>query len=174
MKLAEELEMGLSLFQLSSADTSAFTQGARFVVSSTQSKVLILMLFSSEGVDIFSIEAGEFEELPNKRLLPSKSHSLCQGLPFLPDLHTEVARWTGLSLPYSLVLWSQTTIMGLNEHGYGAIPRVEEMFASHLYPEDALCLKAQMLPTKPCKTTSNLLGKAYVVALYRHLPGIPG
>lgn len=64
--------------------------------------------------------------------------------------------------------------MGLNEHGYGAIPRVEEMFASHLYPEDALCLKAQMLPTKPCKTTSNLLGKAYVVAYYRHLPGIPG
>lgn len=64
MELAEELEMGLSLFQLSPAGSSAFTQEARFVFSSTQSEGLMLMLSSSEGVDIVSIEAGEFEELP--------------------------------------------------------------------------------------------------------------
>lgn len=45
-------------------------------------------------------------------------------------------------------------IVGLNEHAYGAMPRVEEMLVSYLSPEAALS------PTKPCRMTSNLVGKA--------------
>lgn len=44
------------------------------------------------------------------------------------------------------------------------MPRVEESFASHLSPDVASSLRAPALPTKPCRVTSALVGKAYMAA----------
>ncbi|CAM4674709.1 unnamed protein product [Leuciscus chuanchicus] len=54
--------------------------------------------------------------------------------------------------------------MGAKEEGYGMMPRVEESFASHLSPDIASSLWAPALPTKPCRTTLALVGKAYMAA----------
>ncbi len=55
-------------------------------------------------------------------------------------------------------------MLGLNEYGYGKIPRVEDTLAGHLYPGSAFSLKAPVLPTKPLWTSSALVGKAYTAA----------
>ncbi|XP_067245130.1 uncharacterized protein, partial [Chanodichthys erythropterus] len=44
------------------------------------------------------------------------------------------------------------------------MPRVEETLAGYLSPESASSLKTPTLPTKPLKTTSGLVGKAYAAA----------
>ncbi len=55
-------------------------------------------------------------------------------------------------------------MLGLNECGYGKIPRVEDTLASYLSPDGASSLKAPVLPTKPLRTSSALVGKAYTAA----------
>lgn len=52
--------------------------------------------------------------------------------------------------------------MALGE--YGALPRFEEMLASYLSPMVTTSLKKPTLPSRPCKVTSNLMGKAYEAA----------
>ncbi|XP_077061833.1 uncharacterized protein LOC143714498 [Siphateles boraxobius] len=54
--------------------------------------------------------------------------------------------------------------MGSREKGYGTMPRVEENFATHLSPDAASSLRPPTLPSKPCRTTSALVGKAYMAA----------
>ncbi len=44
------------------------------------------------------------------------------------------------------------------------MPRVEEALASYLSPDVASSLKAPVLPTKPCRVTSSLVGRAYIAA----------
>lgn len=45
------------------------------------------------------------------------------------------------------------------------MPQVEETLMSFLSPESVTLLKKQTtLPTKPCRTTSTLVGKAFQVA----------
>ncbi len=44
------------------------------------------------------------------------------------------------------------------------MPRVEEALASYLSPDVASSLKAPVLPTKPCRVTSSLVGRAYMAA----------
>ncbi len=55
-------------------------------------------------------------------------------------------------------------MLGLNECSYGKIPRVEDTLASYLSPGGASSLKAPVLPTKPLRTSSALVGKAYTAA----------
>lgn len=50
---------------------------------------------------------------------------------------------------------------GLYEHRYVNIPRVEEPQAGYLSRGEPSSLKAAALPSKPCQTTSQLVGKAY-------------
>lgn len=76
--------------------------------------------------------------------MPSKSQPLRQGLLFFSDHLTEVLRsW---NKPFFTRLFSPVDsnhgIMGLNKHGYGAMPRVEGTLASYLSPETASSLKA--------------------------------
>lgn len=47
---------------------------------------------------------------------------------------------------------------------YGALQRFEEMLASCLSPMVIPSLKKPTLPSRPCKVTSNLMGKAYEAA----------
>ncbi|KAI2665230.1 UDP-sugar-dependent glycosyltransferase 52 [Labeo rohita] len=95
---------------------------------------------------------------------PPPSH---RSLPFFPDLHTEVSRSWGK--PYSARLFVPASdyygnVVGTTERGYRAIPRVEQTLASYLSPEASSSLNAPVLPTKPLRTTSVLVGKGHSAA----------
>ncbi len=57
-----------------------------------------------------------------------------------------------------------SSVLGLNEHGYGKMPQAEDTLASYLSPSGASSLKAPVLPTKPLRTTTDLVGKSYTAA----------
>ncbi|ROL45180.1 hypothetical protein DPX16_8309 [Anabarilius grahami] len=103
------------------------------------------------------------QSLLDECFLTSRSQPPHQGLPFFPDLHTEVSRlW---KKPVSYHVFSPQTsnysiIAGLKLYGYEATLRV----ASYLSHKSASSLKALKLPTKPIRTTSALVGKAYSAA----------
>ncbi len=89
-------------------------------------------------------------------------------LPFFSDLHQEISRsWRQ---PFSSRLTNAaaadfTKLVGSVEQGYTAIPVVEDNLASHLSPSLAPCWKSRLLlPSKPCRTTSALIGKSYIAA----------
>ncbi len=89
-------------------------------------------------------------------------------LPFFSDLHHEISRsW---KQPFSSRLTNAaaadfTNLVGSVEQGYTAIPVVEDTLASHLSPSLAPSWKSRPLfPTKPCRTTSALIGKSYIAA----------
>ncbi len=103
----------------------------------------------------------------DERFLHSKSLPLRQSLPFFTDLHTEVSRlWRN---PFSSRLFIPASdyygnVAGLSECGYRAMPRVEQMLAGYLSPGAASSLKAPVLPTKPLRVSSALVGKGYTAA----------
>ncbi len=89
-------------------------------------------------------------------------------LPFFSDLHHKISRsW---KQPFSSCLTNAaaadfTKLVGSMEQGYTAIPVVEDTLASHLSPSSARSWKSRpLLPTKPCRTTSALIGKSYISA----------
>ncbi len=89
-------------------------------------------------------------------------------LPFFSDLHQEISRsW---KQPFSSHLTNAAAtdfpnLVGSVEQGYTAIPVVEDTLASHLSPSLAPSWKSRpLLPTKPCRTTSALIGKSYIAA----------
>ncbi len=89
-------------------------------------------------------------------------------LPFFSDLHLEISRsW---KQPFSSRLTNAaaadfTNLVGSVEQGYTAIPVVEDTLASQLSPSLAPSWKSRRLfPTKPCRTTSALIGKSYIAA----------
>ncbi|KAI2663288.1 Transposon Tf2-6 polyprotein [Labeo rohita] len=83
------------------------------------------------------------------------------------DLHDELARsW---SKPYSSRVFVPSTsiystIVDSQARGYMMMPQVEETLAGYLSPGSSSSLKKPMLPTKPCRLTSSLVGKAYQAA----------
>lgn len=101
------------------------------------------------------------ERYLKKRVQPQR-----RGLPFFPDLHTEVSKsWKKpFSSRISTTASSFSSVIGAREKGYGMMPKVEESLATYLSPEAASSLKPPTLPTKPCRITSNLVGKAYMAA----------
>ncbi len=103
----------------------------------------------------------------DERFLPSRAQPQRRGLPFFPDLHTEV--WRSWEKPVSYRVYSTQTshyssILNKNEHGNGEMPKVEETLASYLSPESSSSIKSPTLPTKPVRITSALVGKAYSAA----------
>lgn len=56
------------------------------------------------------------------------------------------------------------SIVGAKAREYTMMPQVEEMLASYLSPGTASSLNKPTLPTKPCRTTSTLVGKVFQVA----------
>ncbi len=87
-------------------------------------------------------------------------------LPFFSDLHHEISRsW---KQPFSSRLTNAaaadfTNLVGSVEQGYTAIPVVKDILASHLSPSLEPSWKSRPLfPTKPCRTTSALIGKSYI------------
>ncbi len=99
----------------------------------------------------------------------SMSGSSAVQIPSLQDLHQEISRsW---KQPFSSRLTNAaaadfTNLMGFVEQGYTAMPVVEDTLASHLSPSLAPSWKSRpLLPSKPCRTTSALIGKSYIVAV---------
>ncbi len=90
-----------------------------------------------------------------------------RSLPFFGDLHDELVRsW---NKPYlSRVFVPSTsiysTIVDAEARGYRMMPQVEETLAGYLSPGTSSSLKKPMLPTKPCRMSSSLVGKAYQAA----------
>lgn len=90
-----------------------------------------------------------------------------RNLPFFPDLHAELSKtWKN---PYSAHGFKQSTsiyssLVGLQEHGYKAMPKVEEMLAGLLSPSTASPGRKPTLPSRRCRNTSSLVGRAYAEA----------
>ncbi|KAL0148085.1 hypothetical protein M9458_056625, partial [Cirrhinus mrigala] len=170
------METGDPLSPSSPSRSAAHSMGseARSAVSSPRGTGSTLHLSSSEEVDVES--SPQYEELLEvvTRAVaklnidwPAKPPSAHRSLPFFPDLHTEVARlW---KVPFSdrlfiPVSYNYGNVAGMEEHGYRAMPRVEQTLASYLSPGTASSLKALVLPSKPLRVTSALVGKGYTVA----------
>ncbi len=81
------------------------------------------------------------------------------------DLHQEISRsW---KQPFSSRLTNAdfTNLVGSVEQGYTTMPVVEDTLASRLSPSLAPSWKSRpILPSKPCRTTSALIGKSYIAA----------
>ncbi len=193
LDLAEGMETGRSLSLSSPARSTARSLGseARSAVSSPQRAGPVFHLSPSEEEDVESTGysptlSPQYEELLevninwpaedqtekqrsklDERFLRSKSLPLRRSLPFFPDLHTEVSRsWKN---PFSSRLFIPAsdyygTVAGLSECGYRTMPRVEQMLAGYLAPGAASSLNAPVLPTKPLRGSSALLGKGYAAA----------
>ncbi len=91
-----------------------------------------------------------------------------RGETLFPDLHHNVSRsW---KQPFSSRLTNAaaadfTNLVDSVEQGYAAVPVVEDMLAVHLSPNSNPSWKSRpLLPSKPCRTTSALIGKSYMAA----------
>ncbi len=89
-------------------------------------------------------------------------------LPFFSDLHQELSRsW---KQPFSSRITNAaaadfTILVSSVEQGYTAMPMVEDTLAFQLSPSLAPSWKSRpLLSTKPCRTTSALIGKSYIAA----------
>ncbi len=103
----------------------------------------------------------------DERFLRARPPPPHRSLPFFPDLHTEVCRSWGRpysSRPFIPASNYYGNVVGLDECGYRAMPKVEQTLASYLSPHVASSLKAPALPTKPLRTTSTLVGRGYSAA----------
>ncbi|CAM4514717.1 unnamed protein product [Leuciscus chuanchicus] len=100
--------------------------------------------------------------LPSRRQAPAS-----RSAPFLPELHTELSKsWNA---PFSARLRSPVSstlsqVDGAAEKGYTQIPPVEEAVATHLCPPSARWRSKSALPSKACRTTSALVGRAFAAA----------
>ncbi len=99
----------------------------------------------------------------DERFLRARPPPPHRSLPFFPDLHTEVCRSWGR--PYSSRLFIPASnyygnVAGLDECGYRAMPKVEQMLASYLSPEVASSLKAPALPTSIDVVRKGFVGRA--------------
>ncbi|KAI2646546.1 Transposon Ty3-G Gag-Pol polyprotein [Labeo rohita] len=184
LDLVEGMETGDPLSPASPTRSAARPSGseARAAVSSPRGSASTLPISSSEEVDVVSVDEAaapqfpQYEELlevvtravaklsidwpaeplvePQKskldeRFLRSRPPPARRSLPFFPDLHTEVSRsW---NTPFSSRLFIPASynygyVAGLDERGYRAMPR------------------APVLPSKPLRVTSALVGKGYTAA----------
>ncbi|ROL44132.1 hypothetical protein DPX16_15625 [Anabarilius grahami] len=101
--------------------------------------------------------------LPGRRQAPRQ-----RSAPFFPEVHEELTKsWRA---PYSARLHTThrsalTTVDGSEEKGYEHLPPLDEAVAAHPCPPAAVGWKTKRaLPSKPCRTTSTLAGRAYTSA----------
>ncbi|KAI2647691.1 Gamma-glutamyl phosphate reductase [Labeo rohita] len=98
--------------------------------------------------------------LPGRHQAPHQRAS-----PFFPEVHDEITKsWHA---PYSANLCTSSSsalssIDGAEEKGYDKPPPLDESVAAHLCPPTGIRWKAKAThPSKPCRTTSALTGRAY-------------
>ncbi len=97
----------------------------------------------------------------DERFSTSRAQPQCQGLPGIARDHgTKPVSYRVNSTQTS----HYSSILNKEVHGYGEMPKVEETLASYLSPEPSSSARSPVLPTKPVRTTSALVGKAYSAA----------
>ncbi len=107
-------------------------------------------------------------KLDDRFLIGAHSKLERRKLPFFSDLHREIS--SSWKQPFSSRLTNAaaadfTNLVGSVEQGYTAMPVIEDTLASHLSPSLAPSWKSRpLLPSKPCRTTSALIGKSYIAA----------
>ncbi len=107
-------------------------------------------------------------KLDDRFLISAHSKLERRKLPFFSDLHREIS--SSWKQPFSSRLTNAaaadfTNLVGSVEQGYTAMPVTEDTLASHLSPSLAPSWKSRpLLPSKPCRTTSALIGKSYIAA----------
>ncbi len=124
----------------------------------------------SELVDVLSraTEKSRASKLDERFLIGAHSKLERRKLPFFSDLHREIS--SSWKQPFSSRLTNTaaadfTNLVGSVEQGYTAMPVIEDTLASHLSPSLAPSWKSRpLLPSKPCRTTSALIGKSYIAA----------
>ncbi|ROL54924.1 hypothetical protein DPX16_12793 [Anabarilius grahami] len=101
--------------------------------------------------------------LPGRRRVPRQRTA-----PFFPEVHVELTKsWRA---PYSARLRTSqqsapTSVDGSSEKDYDSLPPLDEAVAAHLCPPAAVGWKIKRaLPSKPCRATSALAGRAYTSA----------
>ncbi len=65
---------------------------------------------------------------------------------------------------YSTQTSHYSSILNKKGHGYGEMSKVEETLVSYLSPESSSSIKSPILPNKPVRITSALVGKAFSAA----------
>ncbi len=103
-------------------------------------------------------------KLDDRFLIGAHSKPERRKLPFFNDMHREIS--SSWKQPFSSRLTNAAAnLVGSVEQGYTAMPVIEDTLASHLSPSLAPSWKSRpLLPSKPCRTTSALIGKSYIVA----------
>ncbi len=111
---------------------------------------------------------SQASKLDDRFLIGAHSMLERRKLPFFSDLHCEIS--SSWKQPFSSRLTNAaaadfTNLGGPVEQGYTAMPVIEDTLASHLSPSLAPSWKSRpLLPSKPCRTTSALIGKSYIEA----------
>ncbi len=107
-------------------------------------------------------------KLDERFLIGAHSKPERRKLPFFSDLHREIS--SSWKQPFSSHLTNAaaadfTNLVGSVEQGYTTMPVIEDTLTSHLSPSLAPSWKPRpLLPSKPCRTTSALIGKSYIAA----------
>ncbi len=101
----------------------------------------------------------------DKRFLPSRTQPQLRGLTLISMPRCRDRGRNRFHVEFFCTQASHySSITNKNEHGYGEMPKVEETLASYLSPKSSLSIKSLVFPTKPVRTTSALVGKAYSAA----------
>lgn len=131
-----------------------------------------LLRILSKAVEELHLEWAPPEEPTRSRLdewyLPGRRQAPRQRpAPFFPEVHDELTKsWRA---PYSARLRTSSAALssvdGSQEKGYEQLPPLDEAVAAHLCPPAAVGWKnKRALPSKPCRTTSAMAGRAYTSA----------
>ncbi len=124
----------------------------------------------SNAVDELGLEWSPPDETSRSRLdewfLPGRRQAARQrASPFFPVVHDEITKFWHAPNSYCLRASSSSTLTsvdGAKEKGYDCLPPLDESVAAHLCPPRAIGWKAKAAhPSKPCRTTSALAGRAY-------------
>ncbi len=114
-----------------------------------------------------AVQTQSQSKLDDRFLISRAPAQPCKPLPFSPDLHQEVSRsW---KQPFSACITNATaadfaTITDM-AYGYAMMPPVEDTLAENLPPNSAGAWKSHpLLPSRPCRVTSSLVGKSYSAA----------
>ncbi len=136
--------------------------------SAAYSELVNVLSRATEKLALDWPDESRASKLDERFLIGAHSKLERRKLPFFSDLHREIS--SSWKQPFSSRLTNAaaadfTNLVGSVEQGYTAMPVIEDTLASHLSPSLAPSWKSRpLLPSKPCRTTSALIGKSYIAA----------
>ncbi|KAL0163759.1 hypothetical protein M9458_039512, partial [Cirrhinus mrigala] len=169
----EEMSISASEGEQSAGEAGASAEQrppAVAVPSEADAELLAMLLRAAEGI---GLEVPKVPPPDPSRLddwfLGTRSAAPLRSppVPFFPEVHDELVRawrapYSARSRPTSSAL---ATLDGGAARGYEGVPQVERAVAVHLCPQDAATWRGSpRLPSKACRLSSALTGRAYRAA----------